>query len=111
MNDMAMHDDLLKDADGRTDRHAHYDVIVVGGRPSGASLAIRLGRQGWRVLLLERATFPSLPAVSLPAIFAGAMQLLDELGLPESDYARNTPRLYRWINEFREEFRTFNRVP
>ena len=32
------------------------DVIIVGGRPAGASLAIRLGSAGLRVRLLERAT-------------------------------------------------------
>ena len=41
-----------------------YDVIIVGGRPAGASLAARLGAAGLRVLILDRATFPSLPAVS-----------------------------------------------
>ena len=46
-----------------------YDVIVVGGRPAGATLAARLGRQGLRVLLLERATFPSAPAASCPVIY------------------------------------------
>jgi flavin-dependent dehydrogenase len=37
----------------------HYDVIIVGGRPAGSALAIRLGQQSLRVLLLERAVFPS----------------------------------------------------
>ncbi|MBC8098595.1 MAG: FAD-dependent monooxygenase, partial [Armatimonadetes bacterium] len=40
-----------------------YDVIIVGGRPAGSTLAARLGQYGLRVLLLERGTFPSLPAV------------------------------------------------
>ncbi|MDQ5851099.1 MAG: NAD(P)/FAD-dependent oxidoreductase [Chloroflexota bacterium] len=88
-----------------------YDVIVVGGRPAGASLAARLGQQGWRVLLLEKATFPSTPAVSFPAIFASTMHLLDEMGVAEAEYARNTPPLRWWVNEFRADFRTFNRVP
>jgi flavin-dependent dehydrogenase len=49
---------------------SHFDVIVVGGRPSGATLATRLAQGGLRVLLLDRATFPSLPAVSSPIIHA-----------------------------------------
>jgi flavin-dependent dehydrogenase len=36
-----------------------YDVIVVGGRCAGAPLARLLAREGVKVLLLDRATFPS----------------------------------------------------
>ena len=36
-----------------------YDVIVVGARCAGAPLAMLLARKGYRVLLLDRATFPS----------------------------------------------------
>ena len=35
------------------------DVIVVGARIAGSILAALLGRRGWRVLMLDRATFPS----------------------------------------------------
>src|ERR1700744_1939137 len=37
----------------------HYDVIVVGARCAGSPTAMLLARQGYRVLLLDRATFPS----------------------------------------------------
>ncbi len=36
-----------------------YDVIVVGARCAGASAAMLLAREGYRVLLLDRARFPS----------------------------------------------------
>ena len=36
-----------------------YDVIVVGARCSGASLSMLLARQGRRVLVVDRAHFPS----------------------------------------------------
>jgi 2-polyprenyl-6-methoxyphenol hydroxylase-like FAD-dependent oxidoreductase len=36
-----------------------YDVIVVGARCAGASLAMLLARAGHRVALLDRASFPS----------------------------------------------------
>lgn len=75
----------------------HYDVIIVGGRPAGATLAARLGAQKLRVLLLERATFPSLPAASSPIIYSPTMQLLDEIGADETAYARETPRIRRVI--------------
>lgn len=74
-----------------------YDVIIVGGRPAGSTLAARLGRQGLRVLLLERATFPSLPAVSSPIIYAPTMRLLDEIGADETAYAAGTPKIHRMV--------------
>jgi flavin-dependent dehydrogenase len=75
-----------------------YDVIVVGGRPSGSTLAARLGQGGVRVLLLERAKLPSLPAASSPVIYASVMSMLDEIGADENEYARNTPKIRRMIN-------------
>ena len=36
-----------------------YDVIVVGARCAGSPTAMLLARQGYRVLLVDRATFPS----------------------------------------------------
>src|SRR6266851_3534837 len=36
-----------------------YDVIVVGARCAGSSTAMLLARKGYRVLLVDRARFPS----------------------------------------------------
>ncbi|KHE67657.1 NAD(P)/FAD-dependent oxidoreductase [Halobacillus sp. BBL2006] len=36
-----------------------FDVVIVGARVGGASLAIRLGEIGKKVLLLDKASFPS----------------------------------------------------
>jgi flavin-dependent dehydrogenase len=36
-----------------------YDVIVLGARAAGSPTAMLLARKGYRVLLLDRATFPS----------------------------------------------------
>jgi flavin-dependent dehydrogenase len=74
-----------------------YDVIIVGGRPAGSTLAARLGKQGLRVLILDRAGFPSLPAVSSPMINAAALELLDEIGADEALYARGTPKIQRMV--------------
>lgn len=36
-----------------------YDAIVIGARCAGAPTAMLLARKGWKVLLVDRATFPS----------------------------------------------------
>ncbi|HEY3246975.1 MAG TPA: FAD-dependent monooxygenase [bacterium] len=38
--------------------HRDADVAIVGAGPAGCAAAIRLGRVGYRVLLLDRAVFP-----------------------------------------------------
>lgn len=83
-----------------------YDAIIVGGRLAGASLALRLGAAGMRVLILDHAQFPSRPALSAPFLLPHALALLDELELNEREYARTTPVLARFVLEFGDEFRT-----
>ena len=82
-----------------------YDVIIVGGRPGGASLAARLGEAGLKTLIVERNRFPSVPAVSTPFILPHTLALLDEIGAQESEYAANTPRMNRFVLEFKDYFR------
>ena len=36
-----------------------YDVIIVGARCAGSPTAMLLARKGYRVLVVDRATFPS----------------------------------------------------
>src|SRR5688572_15941016 len=36
-----------------------YDAIVVGGRCAGSPTAMLLARKGYRVLMVDRASFPS----------------------------------------------------
>src|SRR5687768_497955 len=36
-----------------------YDVIITGARVAGAPTAMLLARRGYKVLLVDRATFPS----------------------------------------------------
>src|SRR6185295_6038918 len=48
--------------------------------------AIRLGQQGIKTLVVDKATFPSLPAVaSSPIIYPQHIEELADLGIPESD--------------------------
>jgi flavin-dependent dehydrogenase len=57
-----------------------YDVVVVGARCGGAPSAMLLARQGHRVLLLDRAPFPS-DTLSTLYIQQPGVALLDEWGL------------------------------
>ena len=59
-----------------------YDVIIVGARCAGASTALSLARQGVRVLLVDRAGFPS-DTVSTHLLHAAGVAQLKEWGLLE----------------------------
>lgn len=66
-----------------------YDVIVVGGRCAGASVATFLARAGARVLVLERAKLPSDQVLSTHAVRPRGMDVLDLLGV--GDAVRSAP--------------------
>ena len=59
-----------------------YDVIIVGGRVAGAVLASLLGDRGHRVLVLDRATFPS-DTLSTHFFRAPALRAFNEIGVYE----------------------------
>lgn len=67
-----------------------YDVIVVGARCAGASSALLLARQGVRVLLADRTTFPS-DAVSTHLLHAPGVARLKAWGLLEPLLAGGCP--------------------
>lgn len=88
-----------------------YDVIIVGGRIAGASLAARLGAAGLKVLILEKDTVPGRTVVSCPLLLSSGMQLLDEIGIDESLYAPDNTRFAGVALEMSEYFRTFVEIP
>ncbi|SFM78000.1 FAD-dependent oxidoreductase [Marinobacter zhejiangensis] len=59
-----------------------YDVIVVGGSVSGAPTAAWLARKGFRVLVVEKATFPR-DANSTHFIWPRGMSYLNRLGVAD----------------------------
>lgn len=89
-----------------------YDVIVVGARCAGAPLAALLARQGMKVALIERATFPK-DTLSTHIFQASAIKFLKRLGVYEKVLATGA-RPCTGIDLRQEDFRcTFeaNRRP
>jgi len=69
------------------------DVVVVGGRIAGNATAIPLARAGRRVLVLERASFPS-DTISTHVMFPGGIAELKWLGALERVEAAGAPRCH-----------------
>lgn len=60
---------------------AKHDLIVVGARCAGASLATFLAREGASVLLLDKDKLPSDQVISTHTIHPPGIDVLDELGV------------------------------
>ncbi|HLT35790.1 MAG TPA: NAD(P)/FAD-dependent oxidoreductase [Enhygromyxa sp.] len=93
-------------------RGVDVDVVIVGGRPAGSTLAARLGAAGHRVLLVDRARFPSPPGVpSSPLLYQSAMAVLDELGIDESEYRAASQPTSAFGFAFGDVFETVFQIP
>ncbi|MDA3648385.1 NAD(P)/FAD-dependent oxidoreductase [Saccharopolyspora indica] len=71
-----------------------YDVIVVGARCAGSPLAMLLARKGHRVLVVDRATFPS-DTISTHYIQQSGLSLLKSWGLLDRLVATGVPPIRR----------------
>jgi flavin-dependent dehydrogenase len=67
-----------------------HDVIVVGARCAGSPVAMLLARQGHRVLVLDRSTFPS-DTVSTHYVHQAGLSRLRAWGLLDQVIATNVP--------------------
>ena len=67
-----------------------YDAIVVGARCAGSPTAMLLARNGYRVLLVDRATFPS-DTVSTHMIHPPGVAALARWGLLDRVVATGCP--------------------
>ena len=67
-----------------------YDAIVIGARCAGSPLAMLLARKSYRVLLMDRDTFPS-DTLSTTFLRADAVRRLQEWGLFDQVIAAGTP--------------------
>ena len=71
-----------------------YDAIVVGARCAGSPTAMLLARKGYRVLLVDRATFPSDTFRSHAIMYPG-VGLLQKWGVLDDVIASNAPPIRR----------------
>jgi 2-polyprenyl-6-methoxyphenol hydroxylase-like FAD-dependent oxidoreductase len=67
-----------------------YDAIIVGARCAGSPTAMLLARQGYRVLLVDKATFPS-DTLSTHAVKVAGCAQLKRWGLLDRVAATNCP--------------------
>ena len=73
-----------------------YDAIVVGARCAGAAAAMLLARRGHRVLLVDRATFPSeIPHGHF--IHKDGPRLLNRWGLLDKIASLDSPPIRTWL--------------
>ena len=76
-----------------------YDAIVVGARCAGSPTAMLLARSGHRVLLVDRATFPS-DTLSTHAIHAPGVAALRRWGLLDAVIATGCPPIETYSFDF-----------
>lgn len=76
-----------------------YDAIIVGARCAGAPTAMLLARKGYRVLLLDKARFPS-DILSVHYIHQPGVACLQRWGLLEGVIASNCPPVQRQRVDF-----------
>jgi 2-polyprenyl-6-methoxyphenol hydroxylase-like FAD-dependent oxidoreductase len=72
----------------------NFDVVIVGARCAGASLANLLARRGLDVAVVEQATFPR-DTLSSHVFEADALAFLDRLGLSDRIRATGAPLIDR----------------
>jgi flavin-dependent dehydrogenase len=76
-----------------------YDAIVVGGRCAGSPTAMLLARKGHRVLVVDRATFPS-DTLSTHVVQPLAVAALARWGLRERLVATGCPPIDTYTFDF-----------
>lgn len=77
------------------DLHEVYDAIVVGARVAGSPCAMRLAQRGYRVLLIDRAKFPS-DTMSTLYLQPEAVSALSRWGLLEAVVSSGCPAIRSW---------------
>jgi 2-polyprenyl-6-methoxyphenol hydroxylase-like FAD-dependent oxidoreductase len=76
-----------------------YDAIVIGARCAGAPTAMLLARKGYRVLAVDRATFPS-DTVSTHLIHPPGVDALRRWGLLDRVIGTGCPAIHTYAFDF-----------
>ncbi len=76
-----------------------YDVIVVGARCAGSPTDMLLARKGYRVLLVDKATFPS-DTISTHLIHVRGVASLKRWGILDQVISTNSPALEKYTFDF-----------
>ena len=76
-----------------------YDAIIIGARAAGSPTAMLLARKGYRVLAVDRATFPS-DTLSTHVIHAPGVAALQRWGLLDRVTATGCPPITRYQFDF-----------
>ena len=76
-----------------------YDAIVIGARCAGSPTAMLLSRKGYRVLVVDRATFPS-DTVSTHVVQPLAVAALARWGLLDRLVATGCPPIHTYTYDF-----------
>ena len=77
----------------------NFDVIVVGARCAGAPTAMLLARKGYKVLVVDRATFPS-DTISTHVIHPPGIAALERWGVLDRVLASGCPALHTYAFDF-----------
>jgi 2-polyprenyl-6-methoxyphenol hydroxylase-like FAD-dependent oxidoreductase len=76
-----------------------YDAIVVGARCAGSPTAMLLARKGYRVLVVDQATFPS-DTISTHLIHPPGVSALEEWGLLDRLLTTGCPPIHTYSYDF-----------
>lgn len=76
-----------------------FDVIVVGARCAGSPTAMLLARQGYKVLVVDSATFPS-DTISTHVVHPPGVEALRRWGLLDQLVATGCPRIDTYAFDF-----------
>ena len=77
----------------------NYDAIIVGARCAGSPTAMLLARDGYRVLLVDKTTFPS-DTMSTHLAHPPAVAALDRWGILDKLEATTGPPITRYSFDF-----------
>lgn len=77
----------------------HYDAIVIGARCAGSPTAMLLARHGHRVLVVDRATFPS-DTISTHLVHPPGVAALQRWGLLDRVVATGCPPIDTYAFDF-----------